>query len=87
MHTLTTEALTKAALIRAAGLAGDGIVVGDTEADIAAARGLGLTLVCVATGLRSRRFLQELEPDYLLEAFAALPALLAGLRLLTQSLA
>ena len=87
VHTPTTQAPTKAALIRAAGRASDGIVVGDTEADVEAARELGLQSVCVVTGLRSRRFLQELGPDYLLEAFAALPALLSGLRLLAQNLA
>jgi phosphoglycolate phosphatase-like HAD superfamily hydrolase len=87
MQTPTTQAPTKAALIRAAGPAADGIVVGDTEADVEAARELGLTSVCVVTGLRSRRFLQELEPDYVLEDFAALPALVAGLRPLARNLA
>lgn len=87
MHTPTIEAPTKAALIRAAGPAADDIVVGDTEADVEAARELGLTSVCVVTGLRSRRLLQELNLDYLLEDVAALPALLSGLRLLEQNLA
>ena len=48
-------------------------VVGDTEADVEAARALGLRSICVANGLRDRRFLQRLDPDEIISTIAQLP--------------
>jgi phosphoglycolate phosphatase-like HAD superfamily hydrolase len=62
-------------------------VTGDTEEDISAARELDLTSVCVLSGLRSRGFLRDQQPDYLIDSVARLPALLSGIRLLALELA
>ncbi len=69
---------TKAQLLRlgASTNGGRGIVVGDSEADVEAAREMGLPVVCVLTGIRDRRFLQALNPDYIVESVGRLPELL-----------
>ena len=48
-------------------------VVGDSEADVEAARALGLRSICVENGLRHRRFLQRLGPDEIIPSIAQLP--------------
>ena len=48
-------------------------VVGDSEADVEAARALGLRSICVANGLRHRRFLERLDPDEIISSIAQLP--------------
>ncbi|HEY8489717.1 MAG TPA: HAD hydrolase-like protein [Dehalococcoidia bacterium] len=76
-----TEHESKAALIRRVdGLPGPGaLVVGDTEADVAAARELGLRSVAVLSGLRDRAFLEARRPDYIIQSITELPRLLEGL--------
>lgn len=58
------------------------IVVGDSEADVQAARLAGLPAVCVCSGIRDRRFLAELAPDSIIESITELPALLSSEALL-----
>lgn len=52
------------------------VVVGDTEADIAAGRLLGVRTVAVLSGLRDREFLERHGPDVIIPDLAALPAVL-----------
>lgn len=51
------------------------IVVGDSEADVEAARELGAPVVCVLTGIRDRPFLEALRPDHIIESVGQLPQL------------
>jgi len=41
------------------------IWIGDTEADIDAARQIGVKIIAVTSGLRAASYLQSLDPDYL----------------------
>ncbi|MEX2159808.1 MAG: HAD family hydrolase [Dehalococcoidia bacterium] len=56
------------------------VVVGDSEADIEAARALGLRSVCVTNGVRDETYLRRLEPDVLVNSVAQVPAALACTR-------
>lgn len=47
-------------------------IVGDTEADVLAAKALGLRSVAVTTGIRSKEFLVEIKPDYIIERISDL---------------
>jgi phosphoglycolate phosphatase-like HAD superfamily hydrolase len=47
------------------------IWIGDTEEDLASARRLGVPICLVANGIRSRRMLAALQPDYLAASFGA----------------
>jgi phosphoglycolate phosphatase-like HAD superfamily hydrolase len=69
---------TKAQLLRPAFSMNGGraVVVGDSEADVEAARELGVPSICVLTGIRDRRFLQALHPDYIVESIDQLPELM-----------
>lgn len=67
----------KPVIIRLAGrVEADAVVVGDSEADVQAARALGISSICVTTGVRSRRFLEDLGPDEIVQSLAQLPAAL-----------
>ena len=55
---------------------GDAAVIGDSEADVEAARELGIESVCVTSGVRSRRYLDELEPDEVVSTIVQLPRIL-----------
>jgi phosphoglycolate phosphatase-like HAD superfamily hydrolase len=68
----------KRRLIEAAGFDGPAAVVGDTEADMGAARALGLAPVGVSTGLRSRRFLLAAGATVVVDRVARVPAALDG---------
>lgn len=52
------------------------VVVGDSEADVYTAKVLGLSSVCVTSGVRSRRFLEPLRPDEVITSIARLPSTL-----------
>ncbi len=54
----------------------DATVIGDSEADVEAARDLGIESVCVTSGIRSRHYLDELEPDEVLNTIVQLPRIL-----------
>jgi phosphoglycolate phosphatase len=80
--TLSAPGESKVELIRNAGAPGAGsIVVGDSEADVEAARTLGLMSVCVTTGVRDPAFLRALAPDVLIGSIAEVPAALEAQRL------
>ena len=51
-------------------------VIGDSEADVEAARDLGIESVCVTSGVRSRRYLDGLEPDEVVSTIVQLPRIL-----------
>ena len=64
-----------AALEKARGLAGHGAnvcVVGDTPADVQAARGNGLDVIAVATGIYTREQLMAQQPTLCIASFAEL---------------
>lgn len=67
----------KAELLRLSGAArgGRAIVVGDSEADVQAARELDLPVVCVLSGIRDRPFFEALNPDHIIESVGQLPEL------------
>lgn len=45
----------------------DSIIIGDTEADVAAAQQLNATSIALLSGIRSKEFLKSMEPDYLVD--------------------
>jgi len=55
------------------------IVVGDSEADVQAARELGVRSVCVLTGIRDLAYLEALRPDFIIDSVAQLPALVGAI--------
>jgi phosphoglycolate phosphatase len=71
-------AVAKRRLIEAASFDGPAAVVGDTEADMGAARALGLAPVGVSTGLRDRRFLLAAGATVVADRVARVPAALDG---------
>ncbi len=54
----------------------DAAIVGDSEADVEAARELGIESVCVTSGVRGRRYLDELQPDEVVSTIVQLPRIL-----------
>ena len=56
---------------------GDGIIIGDTEADIVTGKSLGLRTVALSSGMRSKQFLASLKPDYLLDSISNVPELIS----------
>jgi phosphoglycolate phosphatase len=69
-------AVAKRRLIEAAGPAGPGAVVGDTEADMGAAGALGLVPVGVSCGLRTRSFLLAAGAATVVDRIGRVPAAL-----------
>lgn len=55
----------KAEVVRGLGLHGMGVMIGDTEADIVAARELGFRSIAVTSGIRESNFLRQYFPDEL----------------------
>lgn len=72
--------LAKRDLVARAGVDGRAAVVGDTEADVGAARALGLASVGVTTGLRNRGFLLRAGADVVVDRIGQVPAALARRR-------
>lgn len=72
------EPQSKSKLIRLFGnsVRDDATVIGDSEADVEAARDLGIESVCVTSGVRSRRYLDGLEPDEVVSTIVQLPRIL-----------
>ena len=68
----------KAQLIRrvSPGVAAPSLVVGDSEADIEAARELGIQSVCVTTGVRNRSYLEAVGAHHVIRSISRLPELL-----------
>jgi len=55
------------------------LLVGDSEADVQAARELGVPSVCVLTGIRDLAYLEALRPDYIIDSVAHLPGLVRAI--------
>jgi phosphoglycolate phosphatase len=72
--------LAKRDLVAWAGADARAAVVGDTEADVGAARALGLASVGVTTGLRNRGFLLRAGADVVVDRIGQVPAALARRR-------
>ena len=72
-RTEAEDHLQKASLIRRLGCDPPAAVVGDTEADILAARALGLTAVGVSSGLRNRGHLASAGADVLVARIGQVP--------------
>lgn len=49
------------------------VIVGDTEADVLAGKSLGIATIAVLSGIRSRSFLEGLQPNRLIASIAVLP--------------
>ena len=79
-HSQLPGHLDKVELIRQVGYGTPAAVVGDTEADVLAARKLGLPAIAVATGLRNRGFLHRAGADAVLDAINQVPAALRSVR-------
>lgn len=75
-HTESDGYTKKAELISTIGFNSSDIVVGDTEADILAAKQLGLRSIAVSSGIRTTKLLQATDPDYLITDISQLPQLL-----------
>lgn len=58
----------KAEAIRGAGEYNTGVIVGDTEADVAAAKQLNFYSIAVTTGIRDHVFLREQDPDFIVDS-------------------
>ena len=69
----------KLELIRRLPNFGEGIVVGDTEADIVAAKRLNLRAVAVRSGVRNGEYLNGLDADFVLDGIRELPELVSRL--------
>lgn len=72
--------LDKLELIRRIGFGAPAAVVGDTEADVLAARELGLAAIGVASGLRNRGYLRRAGADVVLDGIRQVPAALRRAR-------
>lgn len=66
----------KADLIEEPAAAGEAFVVGDSEADIALARDLKATAICVSSGVRGRKYLENAGADYVIDGIGALPRII-----------
>lgn len=66
----------KADLVRGESNNGRAVFVGDSDADVAAARELGSVAICVSSGVRGPGYLEEIGADYLIRGIGALPRLL-----------
>lgn len=74
-HSETDGSDVKAAIIRSK-LSDNNLVVGDTEADILAAKSLGIPVVAMTTGIRDKSYLSMLEPNYILDSIRGLQAVI-----------
>ena len=77
-RTSADDRVAKRRLIEAAGSGGPAAVGGDTEADMGAARALGLPAVGVTTGLRNRRVLLAAGATVVVDRTARVPAAVDG---------
>lgn len=72
--------LDKIQLIRQAGFSPPAAVVGDTEADVLAARELGLAAIGVASGLRNRAYLKQVGTHVVVDGIRQVPEALGIVR-------
>lgn len=64
--------LKKADVIRGVGLHVQGVMIGDTEADIVASKELGFRTIAVTSGIRDSNFLRQYLPDELVADIGAI---------------
>lgn len=69
----------KASIIKSKLAGRRGLIVGDTEADVQAGKRLGMVTVAVCSGIRSRDYLESLQPDYVRPDITSLPDIVAAL--------
>jgi phosphoglycolate phosphatase-like HAD superfamily hydrolase len=70
----------KANLVRQLGVVPPAVLVGDTEADVLAAKLLGLGVIGVSSGMRNRRYLTDIGADVVVERVAQVPTVLDSVR-------
>jgi phosphoglycolate phosphatase len=75
-HKTTSGSQTKTAYIQELSKAKQKIIIGDTEDDILAAKKLDAISIGVLTGIRNKKSLAELQPDYLFSTIASLPSMI-----------
>lgn len=66
----------KVELIRSKLNGESGMIIGDTEADVITGKKLGLRTYAVTSGIRSKEFLGQLSPDYLVPGVDKIAALI-----------
>jgi len=64
--------LKKADVIQGLGLSSQGVMIGDTEADIVASKELGFRVIAVTSGIRDNKFLRQYTPDELVAGIGAI---------------
>jgi phosphoglycolate phosphatase-like HAD superfamily hydrolase len=73
--------LKKAEIIAAIGIAhNDAMIIGDTEADISAAKTLQIPGIAVTTGIRNKDYLEKLNPAYAIDSIDKVIAIVGRLR-------
>lgn len=68
--------LKKAGIMRTVVGHANSVVVGDTEADIAAGQQLGIMSIAVTTGMRDHEYLSLLKPGYVVDSLTAAESIL-----------
>lgn len=63
---------TKISMIRNIGFHLEDMIIGDTEADIAAGKKLGIRTIAVASGIRTSHYLKQFKPDLLIKSILKL---------------
>jgi phosphoglycolate phosphatase len=53
------------------------MIIGDTESDVKAGQILGLRTVAVTCGIRTKEFLQALNPDHIIDSMPQLLPIVA----------
>jgi phosphoglycolate phosphatase-like HAD superfamily hydrolase len=69
----------KAEIIQTLGPLDNACIIGDTEADVVAGTQLGIPTIAVTTGIRSKDFLEQLDPDYCAESLEAVKTIIESM--------
>ena len=56
----------------------DAVIVGDTEADVVTGKELGMKTIAVLSGIRTRSFLESMDPDYIIDDFSKIISVLTA---------
>lgn len=73
------EEKSKNHLIKRLSIEKKGIIIGDTEAEITAAKAIGIPSIAVLSGTRNRKFLLEQNPSYIIKNINKLPMVLKNI--------
>lgn len=71
--------LKKAGIMRTVTGYTDSAIIGDTEADVAAAHQLDIMSLAVTTGIRNREYLSALKPSYVVDSLTAAESIVKSL--------